>query len=67
VVQVIRESTANEASGERPFYDFLEGCLRHKSEMVIFEAARYDGTTEPTPVKPNRSFSFVSFRLARRS
>ena len=24
----------------RPFYDFLESCLRHKSEMVIFEAAR---------------------------
>uniref|UniRef100_A0A7S0SCE9 Coatomer subunit gamma n=1 Tax=Mantoniella antarctica TaxID=81844 RepID=A0A7S0SCE9_9CHLO len=40
VAQVIWESTANEASGERPFYDFLEGCLRHKSEMVIFEAAR---------------------------
>ncbi len=27
-------------SDQRPFYDFLEGCLRHKSEMVIFEAAR---------------------------
>mmetsp|Transcript_24638 Transcript_24638/g.60544 ORF Transcript_24638/g.60544 Transcript_24638/m.60544 type:complete len:733 (+) Transcript_24638:239-2437(+) len=40
VAQVIRESTANEGSGERPFYDFLESCLRHKSEMVIFEAAR---------------------------
>lgn len=25
---------------QRPFYDYLEGCLRHKSEMVIFEAAR---------------------------
>lgn len=24
----------------RPFYDFLESCLRHKSEVVIFEAAR---------------------------
>jgi coatomer protein complex subunit gamma len=40
VAQVIHESTANEGSGERPFYDFLESCLRHKSEMVIFEAAR---------------------------
>ena len=29
------------ASGEaRPFYDYLESCLRHKAEMVIFEAAR---------------------------
>eukprot|EP00232_Nephroselmis_pyriformis_P001344 CAMPEP_0182909478 /NCGR_PEP_ID=MMETSP0034_2-20130328/35771_1 /TAXON_ID=156128 /ORGANISM="Nephroselmis pyriformis, Strain CCMP717" /LENGTH=896 /DNA_ID=CAMNT_0025045735 /DNA_START=14 /DNA_END=2704 /DNA_ORIENTATION=- len=38
--QVIHESGPNSASGERPFYDFLEGCLRHKAEMVIFEAAR---------------------------
>ncbi|XP_024966959.1 coatomer subunit gamma isoform X2 [Cynara cardunculus var. scolymus] len=38
--QVIRESSMNNQSGERPFYDFLEGCLRHKAEMVIFEAAR---------------------------
>eukprot|EP00898_Chlorokybus_atmophyticus_P002159 jgi/Chlat1/2944/Chrsp2S04678 len=37
--QVIEESQAP-ATGDRPFYDFLEGCLRHKSEMVIFEAAR---------------------------
>eukprot|EP00217_Crustomastix_stigmatica_P014394 CAMPEP_0183795972 /NCGR_PEP_ID=MMETSP0803_2-20130417/6653_1 /TAXON_ID=195967 /ORGANISM="Crustomastix stigmata, Strain CCMP3273" /LENGTH=902 /DNA_ID=CAMNT_0026040537 /DNA_START=42 /DNA_END=2746 /DNA_ORIENTATION=- len=39
VSQVIAESAAP-ATGERPFYDFLESCLRHKSEMVIFEAAR---------------------------
>ncbi|ERN17499.1 coatomer subunit gamma-2 [Amborella trichopoda] len=38
--QVIRESSNNTAGGDRPFYDFLEGCLRHKAEMVIFEAAR---------------------------
>ncbi|CAI9294688.1 unnamed protein product [Lactuca saligna] len=38
--QVIRESSMNNQGGERPFYDFLEGCLRHKAEMVIFEAAR---------------------------
>lgn len=30
----------NSQTGERPFYDYLEGCLRHKAEMVIFEAAR---------------------------
>lgn len=41
--------------GERPFYDFLESCLRHKAEMVILEAARaiteLDGVTsrELTP------------------
>ena len=42
VAQVIRSSTAESGGegGERPFYDFLESCLRHKSEMVIFEAAR---------------------------
>ncbi|GAB2222537.1 hypothetical protein Droror1_Dr00016655 [Drosera rotundifolia] len=38
--QVIRESGTNIQAGDRPFYDFLEGCLRHKAEMVIFEAAR---------------------------
>ncbi|KAL9248490.1 Coatomer subunit gamma-like protein [Drosera capensis] len=38
--QVIRESGANNQAGDRPFYDYLEGCLRHKAEMVIFEAAR---------------------------
>ncbi|XP_057749536.1 coatomer subunit gamma-2 [Arachis stenosperma] len=38
--QVIRESGNNTQPGDRPFYDYLESCLRHKSEMVIFEAAR---------------------------
>ncbi|XP_076889987.1 coatomer subunit gamma-2-like [Bidens hawaiensis] len=53
--QVIRESSTNNQSGERPFYDYLEGCLRHKSEMVILEAARaiteFNGVTsrELTP------------------
>ena len=41
MLQVIKESGATTAGGEpRPFFDFLEGCLRHKSESVIFEAAR---------------------------
>lgn len=39
LLQVIRES-GNTQIGDRPFYDYLEGCLRHKAEMVIFEAAR---------------------------
>ncbi|WOL03049.1 hypothetical protein Cni_G11769 [Canna indica] len=38
--QVIRESSANLQAGERPFFDYLESCLRHKAEMVVFEAAR---------------------------
>ncbi|EHA8590933.1 coatomer subunit gamma-2 [Cocos nucifera] len=38
--QVIRESSMNTQTGERPFFDFLEACLRHKAEMVILEAAR---------------------------
>ncbi|KAL1833748.1 hypothetical protein ACET3Z_003399 [Daucus carota] len=38
--QVIRESSTSNQTGDRPFYDYLEGCLRHKAEMVIFEAAR---------------------------
>jgi Adaptin N terminal region len=27
-------------AGERPHFDYLESCLRHKAEMVILEAAR---------------------------
>ncbi|KAL3621234.1 hypothetical protein CASFOL_036146 [Castilleja foliolosa] len=38
--QVIRESGVNSQTGDRPFYDYLDSCLRHKTEMVIFEAAR---------------------------
>lgn len=38
--QVIADSQAGVGGEQRPFYDFLEGCLRHKAEMVIFEAAR---------------------------
>ncbi|KAM0832737.1 hypothetical protein ACQ4PT_064711 [Festuca glaucescens] len=37
--QVIHESM-NTQNGDRPFFDYLESCLRHKSEMVILEAAR---------------------------
>ena len=41
VAQVIAESGAGGSGSEaRPFYSFLESCLRHKAEMVIFEAAR---------------------------
>lgn len=38
--QVIDESGPNAQTGDRPFFDYLESCLRHKNEMVIFEAAR---------------------------
>lgn len=27
-------------TGDRPFYDFLEICLRNKTDTVMFEAAR---------------------------
>uniref|UniRef100_A0A1J3JA67 Coatomer subunit gamma n=1 Tax=Noccaea caerulescens TaxID=107243 RepID=A0A1J3JA67_NOCCA len=55
--QVIRDMSNHNhgQSGERPFYEFLESCLRHKAEMVILEAARaiteLDGVTsrELTP------------------
>jgi coatomer subunit gamma len=35
-VQVMAEGQQQ----ERTYYEFLEACLRHRSEMVIFEAAR---------------------------
>mmetsp|Transcript_10309 Transcript_10309/g.24194 ORF Transcript_10309/g.24194 Transcript_10309/m.24194 type:complete len:892 (-) Transcript_10309:115-2790(-) len=31
---------AESSQQERAYYEFLESCLRHRSEMVIFEAAR---------------------------
>lgn len=40
VSQVIADSQPGPNGEARPFYDFLESCLRHKAEMVIFEAAR---------------------------
>ncbi|KAL2650491.1 hypothetical protein R1flu_018619 [Riccia fluitans] len=46
--QVIEETSGNAQAGDRPFYDYLEGCLRHKAEMVIYEAAK--AITEMTGV-----------------
>lgn len=40
VAQVIQDSQPSPSGEARPFYDYLESCLRHKAEMVIFEAAR---------------------------
>ncbi|KAF8072392.1 Coatomer subunit gamma [Scenedesmus sp. PABB004] len=40
VSQVIADSQPGPNGEARPFYDFLESCLRHKAELVIFEAAR---------------------------
>jgi len=38
VVQVMADAPPPADGSARPFYDFLESCLRHKSEIVIFEA-----------------------------
>lgn len=40
MLQVIVDSQPGPNGEARPFYDYLESCLRHKAEMVIFEAAR---------------------------
>jgi coatomer protein complex subunit gamma len=40
VVQVMADAPPPADGAPRPFYDFLESCLRNKSEIVIFEAAR---------------------------
>ena len=40
VAQVIADTPPPAGGAPRPFYDRLESCLRHKHEMVIFEAAR---------------------------
>jgi coatomer protein complex subunit gamma len=36
-VQVIADSQPGPGGEARPFYEYLESCLRHKAEMVIFE------------------------------
>ena len=40
VAQVIADTAPGAGGAPRPFYDYLESCLRHRSEIVIFEAAR---------------------------
>jgi len=40
VTQVIADSAPGAGGAARPFFDFLESCLRHRSEIVIIEAAR---------------------------
>lgn len=40
VAQVISESGPRQPGESGSFYDFLEGCLRHKNDMVMVEAAR---------------------------
>ncbi|CAK9290192.1 unnamed protein product [Gordionus sp. m RMFG-2023] len=37
--QLIAEDEYNNANSSGPYFDFLESCLRHKSEAVVFEAA----------------------------
>eukprot|EP00276_Gloeochaete_wittrockiana_P011671 CAMPEP_0184373074 /NCGR_PEP_ID=MMETSP1089-20130417/164288_1 /TAXON_ID=38269 ORGANISM="Gloeochaete wittrockiana, Strain SAG46.84" /NCGR_SAMPLE_ID=MMETSP1089 /ASSEMBLY_ACC=CAM_ASM_000445 /LENGTH=897 /DNA_ID=CAMNT_0026715973 /DNA_START=26 /DNA_END=2719 /DNA_ORIENTATION=+ len=39
IARVIRDDISGTAT-DRPHFDYLEGCLRHKNEMVIYEAAR---------------------------
>lgn len=40
VADIIRDSQPGTQGEPRPYFDFLEASLRHRSEMVIFEAAR---------------------------
>jgi coatomer protein complex subunit gamma len=36
---VEEEDASEDGGGSSPYFDFVESCLRHKSEMVIYEAA----------------------------
>jgi len=54
--QVISQTVPSD-NASRPFFDFLEGCLRNKSEMVIFEAARWTDNT-------SRMYSLIFFHRA---
>jgi len=37
--KLAEEEDEESHSGSNPYFDFVESCLRHKSEMVIYEAA----------------------------
>ena len=40
ITKVLKDTTPNADGSPRPFYDYLQSSLRHKSEMVMFQAAR---------------------------
>ena len=58
VAQVIAEagapSSSPSSSEPRPYFDFLDGCMRNRAEMVVVEAARavarMPGAPVPDPV-----------------
>nr|UYR00236.1 coatomer subunit gamma [Plectrocnemia conspersa] len=37
--KLLEEEDANGGSTDSPLFEFVESCLRHKSEMVVYEAA----------------------------
>jgi coatomer subunit gamma len=40
IAKVLKDTTAPPEGEKRPFYDYLIASLRHKSDMVMFQAAR---------------------------
>jgi len=40
VARLITDAGVPDAGQPRPFFDFLESCLRHRSDVVVYEAAR---------------------------
>jgi coatomer subunit gamma len=40
IARVLKDTTAPPEGEKRPFYDYLVSSLRHKSDMVMFQAAR---------------------------
>jgi coatomer subunit gamma len=40
IARVLKDTTAPVGNEKRPFYDYLHASLRHKSDMVMFQAAR---------------------------
>lgn len=59
VARIIAEEPTPASQGDydqpRPFFDFLEGCLKHRSDIVIYEAARAIAClpdVTPTEIQP---------------
>lgn len=58
VARIIAEEPADSVGGydhPRPFFDFLEACLKHRADVVVFEAARAISTlpeVNPSELQP---------------
>eukprot|EP00871_Galdieria_phlegrea_P004252 jgi/Galph1/4828/GphlegSOOS_G3485.1 len=69
ILRIILETSSSSNSNEqRPFFEFVESCLRHPSDMVVCEAARtIVSIPRATKEEIKRTVTVVNSHLLRRS